>query len=146
MSTLDQIEARLSAATPGPWAWRNTSEPYLMGVRTRIVMAFRRMGTQGAQPQFRDAHGLLVDAGRENINDFPDAALIANAPADLASLAAALRAIQALHRPYRTHNALSNPEFWYEVCTVCADSEGDARLWPCPTTKAMADLLGGDPA
>lgn len=98
MSRLDEIEARLSAATPGPWAWRNTTEPYLMGLRTRIVMAFRRMGTQGAQPQFRDDDGLLVDAGKENINDFPDAALIANAPADLAALVKFARAVEIARR------------------------------------------------
>jgi hypothetical protein len=65
-----------------------------MGLRTRIVMAFRRMGTQGAQPQFRDADGLLVDAGRENINDFPDAELIAHAPADLAALLTFARRVE----------------------------------------------------
>lgn len=96
MSRLDEIEARLSAATPGPWAWRNTTEPYLMGLRTRIVMAFRRMGTQGAQPQFRDEHGLLVDAGKENINDFPDAALIAHAPGDLSALVEFARRVEAV--------------------------------------------------
>lgn len=98
MSRLDEIERRLAAATPGPWAWRNTAEPYLMGVRTRIVMAFRRMGTQGAQPQFRDDHGLLVDAGKANLNAFPDAVLIANAPADLAALVQFARAVEAARR------------------------------------------------
>lgn len=96
MSRLDEIQERMDAATPGPWAWRNTTEPYLMGLRTRIVMAFRRMGTQGAQPQFRDGHGVLVDAGKENLNDFPDAALIASAPADLAALVEFARRVEAV--------------------------------------------------
>lgn len=100
MSTIDEIEQRLAAATPGPWWWRNTGEPYLQGARTRIVMAFRRMGTQGAQPQFRDENGLLVDAGRENINAFPDAELIAHAPADLAALVKFAREVEAANDRY----------------------------------------------
>jgi hypothetical protein len=94
MTRLDEIEARLAAATPGPWWWRNTSEPYLQGARTRIVMAFRRMGTHAAQPQFRDSDGLLVDGGKANLNAFPDAALIAHAPADLAALLAVVKAVR----------------------------------------------------
>lgn len=104
MSRLDEIEARLAAATPGPWAWRNTTEPYLMGLRTRIVMAFRRMGTQGAQPQFRDEHGLLVDAGKENLNDFPDAVLIAHTPGDLSALVELARRVEAVLDDHESTN------------------------------------------
>lgn len=138
MSRLDDIQARLDAATPGPWWWRNTTEPYLQGARTRIVMAFRRMGTQGAQPQFRDEHGLLVDAGKENINDFPDAALIANAPGDLAELVTFARAMEGLHRPHKVIclNPSHSSDCDAMVCDACDTP------WPCPTAKAL-DQIGG---
>lgn len=119
---LSEIEARLAAATPGPWWWRNTSEPYLQGARTRIVMAFRRMGTQGAQPQFRDEHGLLVDSGKANINDFPDATLIAHAPSDIAALLLAVKAVQAARRDLSHHHAHYVPGRWDKdgsICDVC---------------------------
>jgi|GEM_PF-3354130 len=85
---LTEIRTRLGAATPGPWHWRNTQEVYLVGAQTRIVMAFERMGMQGAQPSFRDSDNLLWPAGRENLNAIPDATLIAHAPADIADLLA----------------------------------------------------------
>lgn len=85
-----EIQERLSKATPGPWYWRNTQEPFLFGARSRVVMAFSRMGMQGAQPQFRTADGLLDDTGKANINAYPDADLIAHAPTDIADLLAEL--------------------------------------------------------
>lgn len=80
MITPEKVRELLKAATPGPWGWRNTRDVYLMSAKSLVVMAFGRMGMQGAQPLFRDEHNLLVDAGRANINDYPDAQLIAAAP------------------------------------------------------------------
>lgn len=70
-------------ATGGPWRWRNTAEVYLQGARSRVAMAVRRAGLQGAQPLFRDSDGILQDTAKANLYDFPDARLIAAAP-DLA--------------------------------------------------------------
>jgi len=67
------------AATEGPWYWRNTQDVYLFGARSRVVMAFNRMGMQRAQPVFRGKDDLLYPAGKENINGFADAAFIAAA-------------------------------------------------------------------
>ena len=88
MTRIDEIRERLDNATPGPWSWRNTSPTnvLLLGAQSRAVMTFRRNGMQAAQPQFRGEDGTLLDTARANINAFPDAALIANAPADLAYL------------------------------------------------------------
>ena len=77
VNELARLRVVADAATPGPWRWRNAGETYLIGAATRIVMAFTRMGMQGAQPQFNRGDGLLYDAGKENLNDFPDAAHIA---------------------------------------------------------------------
>lgn len=54
-------------------------EVYLFGARSRVAMAFGRMGMNGAQPVFRDPEdrNLLTKAGKENLNRFPDAAHIA---------------------------------------------------------------------
>ena len=96
MSTnLAVIEAALKAATPGPWWWRNTQDPMLLGGRTKLVMSFERMGMQGAQPLFRDAHNIMQPAGRANINEFADANLIANAPSWLAELVERVKAAEA---------------------------------------------------
>ena len=86
MTRIDEIRERLDKATPGPWSWRNTSPTnvLLLGAQSRAVMTFRRNGMQAAQPQFRGEDGTLLDTARANINAFPDADLIANAPADLA--------------------------------------------------------------
>ena len=91
---LDAIEARLAAATPGPWRWRNSSgDVHLFGKGLQVVMGFARMGMQRAQPVFRDRKepAFLENAGKENLYSFPDAEFIANAPADIARLVKALR-------------------------------------------------------
>ena len=90
---LDAVRADLDVATPGPWRWRNTEEPLLVGARSRIVMAFSRMGTQRAQPEFRGADGLLTKAGKANLYSYPDASLIASAPDRLDRMEKALRAV-----------------------------------------------------
>lgn len=93
---LDAIEARANAATDGPWFWRNTQgrsgDVYLQGARTRIVMAFKRMGMNGAQPMFRGLDGLLYESADVNINQFPDAEFIAYARTDVPALVALVRA------------------------------------------------------
>ena len=45
--------------------------------------------------------------------------------------------IRALHKPVSVHNPISNPNFYYKVCTVCAGPDGDAHLWPCPTFRIV---------
>lgn len=91
MTRLEEIRARWEKVTPGPWRWSNTSsEAYLFGARSLVVMAFKRMGMNGAQPVFRREDNILYPAGKENINAFPDAQAIATAPEDIAFLLAKL--------------------------------------------------------
>ena len=99
MTTADWIKTRrelLNAATEGPWRWSNRQGVYLFGKRSRVVMAFGRMGMHGAQPQFCDERGILQDGGRANLNSFPDAALIADARTSLPLALEALEAVLAL--------------------------------------------------
>ena len=98
--TYADLRALAEGATPGPWRWRNSNgEAHLFGVRTLVVMGFRRLGMHGAQPVFRDHEtNVLVDAGRANINAFPDAAYIAAAnPARILALLADLDAARSGH-------------------------------------------------
>ena len=74
-----ELRELLESATDGPWYWRNTQGVYLFGARSRVVMAFERMGMQGAQPVFRDASNVLFPAGKANLLEIADARLIAEA-------------------------------------------------------------------
>jgi hypothetical protein len=61
---------------------------------------------------------------------------------DLAAMHAALTAVLEVHKPFRTHNPISNPDFYYQVCATCVDPEGDdMHLWPCPTVTAVEAAL-----
>lgn len=57
MIALDAIRARAEAATPGPWGWFGNVDNAHLYLATRrwgrhYVMGFRRLGMQGAQPEF----------------------------------------------------------------------------------------------
>ena len=141
---LDEVRADLDVATPGPWRWRNTEEPLLVGARSRIVMAFSRMGTPGAQPEFRDADGLLTKAGKANLYSYPDARLIASAPDRLDRMERALRAALEAHdwtmhcgnvRHTRADAACDQCE---AVCVACGER------YPCPTVTTIREALGDE--
>lgn len=56
---LDEIKARASAATPGPWRWEGNTDFRRMSLATGlwgrwVVMGFDRWGMHGAQPTFAD--------------------------------------------------------------------------------------------
>ena len=138
---LDRVRADLDAATPGPWRWRNTEEPFLVGARSRIVMAFSRMGMQRAQPEFRDADGLLTKAGKANLNPYPDARLIAHAPDRLDKMERALRAVMAMHRPEPQELNTADGPAWIVFCRECRLEWGDAG---CPTVTAIREALSDE--
>ena len=165
MTTADWIKTRrelLNAATEGPWRWSNRQGVYLFGKRSRVVMAFGRMGMHGAQPQFCDERGILQDGGRANLNSFPDAALIADARTSLPLALEALEAVLARHRPVSYVATANCGLVLYEVCPTCHDKAGVhpcgcwrdedqihvcadcKRVWPCPTFDAIDTALRGD--
>lgn len=138
------------AATEGPWYWRNTLDPLLLGERSKAVMTFARMGMQGAQPQFRGPDGYLIDAGRENLYDFPDARFIAASRQLVPAMEQALRAVLALH--------MQGFAYGVPVCMTCSQVK-DADEWddpnddpipswlpyPCPTIRAITAHLDIEP-
>lgn len=76
MSRLDEIEARLSAATPGPWAI-GTNEKNCLIIGSRQTQGWVCVGDPDAAPEAQD-----------------DAALIAHAPEDLSALVAVVKAVR----------------------------------------------------
>jgi len=113
---INEIRARLNAATPGPWEWDvNSAHRQAMLMTTHsgryIVMGFRRWGTQGAAPVFQVYErykGDVIDRGSlglaradillksmpgrehhvgyDDYIDHPDAELIAHAYQDIQEL------------------------------------------------------------
>jgi hypothetical protein len=70
-----------------------------------------------------------------------DAKLIANAPADLSRMLAAVESVIELHKPDAGHNPLCEcgiPAGAGASCEECQD------VWPCPTITALAAALGSD--
>ena len=154
---LTEIEARVNAATEGPWYWRNSDiNVYLLGARSRAVMTFKRMGKQSAQPEFRDDDGLLHGVQKRNIYDFADADFIAHARTDVADLLAEVKRLRAdrlrLEGTQRCIEALHHPvdvEPSETICAACSqprpETDGPYYVeeWPCAT---IAIINGGDHA
>ena len=142
---LNEIEARANAATGGPWGWRNTQDVYLMGARSRVVMAFERMGMQGAQPSFRRDDGCLYPAGKENINTFADAAFIAHARTDVPALVAALRAVLDLHRAHECTSSFADDDPCFIMhggsCALSGTCRECHNNHPCLTARAIEESL-----
>lgn len=75
--------------TPGPWRWENAGRsPVRLVAPCGYVMDFVRHGMADAQPRFRALHNnhIMAKTATVNINEFPDARLIAAAPDMLAAL------------------------------------------------------------
>ena len=120
---LAQIEARVEAATEGPWDAVQGATPGMVWVELRH---------------------------RATICDFPyeqgsqeDAEFIAHARQDIPALLAAVREALGLHRPVPhcpsdTHaRSESTCPCGVQICGQCY------HHWPCPTVRTIEDALGG---
>lgn len=107
---LSEIEGRLATATPGPWE-----------VEEKFSLTSIRMQDPKARLGFR----LVAQVPRRIVGENADADLIARAPADLAALATAVKAVRALHHPNRHE-------------TSCQECLGN---WPCPTSEVIDAAL-----
>lgn len=156
---LAEIEARVDAATGGPW---------------RVMTRHRAPGpiptdviVHGPRRSFATTG--IVDRDTTDIGPvLADARLIAHARADLPTLTGALRAVLALHRPDPLHLPANQCEAHHHhhdahvldererlrVCTLtpvgqtcheCHDQDGIPLEWPCPTTHAIDAALGDRP-
>ena len=109
---LQAIRDRWAKAAKGPWMWdvnKSCNQVLLESSGRYIVMGFRRMGMQGAQPEFvvdgcLDSAVELAVPRKSNHPNFnmdiihPDAQAIANAPGDIAALLAEVRRLQAAEK------------------------------------------------
>jgi len=109
---LAAIEARVQAATAGPWRWRGHASGHQSTFSLRslakgkqTVMTFRRWGWQGAQPVFqvdgilRPAIDFMIQPEPHNPYlvtgiDHPDAVFIEHARDDVERLCAEVRWLQ----------------------------------------------------
>jgi len=122
MSRIDEIEARLAAATPGPW---------------EAVTDDHRRSKE---------HSVWADSKSDYVAEWvatrADADLLANTPADLAALVKFARDVAALHVagdpecPHPHHDPVRCPD----AVVPCAECDRD---YPCPTARALAELDGG---
>lgn len=125
----EQIQARIEAATPGPWA----QEDY---VDIDADGSYDLAHVTAPDPDEPDTavRGVALGILRE------DAGLIANAPADLAWLLAERVKLQAA---IDLHNANGErltggirATHWEKYCTECS------KTAPCPTIQAIQSDLG----
>ena len=155
---LGEIEARLSAATPGPWVIDSIES----GEHGVFAEEHHRLGCGTSQ-----VAGFMTKANAE---------LLVNAPADVAYLLTelqkrdnALARVEALHRPSRREHARYNsddtlisytvtedgpcvacyPETRPTHCEDCDDesctgnsSNWNRQPWPCPTRAAVTAAKG----
>jgi len=118
---LDGIDARLAAATPGPWA------AYAGCIRQ--------------DRSWRDASDVVVDYDGERPS-IPNAAFIAAAPVDVARLTRAVEAVLELH--------VEGADWGGGYCSHCTGQvegsvygDGQYRTipYPCPTVAAIENAL-----
>lgn len=111
MTKLEQIAARLAAATPGPWSWGHIANDQ-----------------GGLDPALVAGGGVFFEAnGLRNPNVLADAELIANAPTDLAFL---LRLVQMVAEE-QCDNELTYP------CRNTTDK--GSWCWPCRIRKELSE-------
>ena len=120
MNRLDKIEARANAATEGPWEaeWRFTGWDISGNV---------------------DDDGLPALIASEV--DSEDTEFIAHARTDVPDMAAALRAVLAIHTPVDRGRATAccTCEQWIESTDPEACIE-----WPCATVETIRQHIGDD--
>lgn len=155
---LDQIEARINAATTGPWSHcldelRNRTAVHRIGSsEVNADVAFTYRDREGRGPGMQDAE------------------FIAHARADVPAMLAALRAVLDLHQPmtmYEHEDCCENDtddhreerhaedvnhggEFFcmdlptgIVLCAECSrDLDFDGRDYPCPTVRVINAALG----
>ena len=119
---LEPIQARLDAATPGPWEMRQCS-PCTERGRLEVNI------------WDKDGNFLIANWCDDDPYEPADAEFIANAPTDTARLLAAVQAVVALHEPERGN--LIGP-----YCAHCISPiDGGPEPWPCPTVSAVEAAL-----
>jgi len=162
-STLDEIEARASAATEGPWEVGGMDSGH-----SAFEMSIWVTTGNGDSICDMDGQVRALNVAPPNDDGLADAEFIAHAREDVPTLVAALRAVEAVHRRYglyeledscedtsdkhreEHHHECSDDigEFYCDqlpvgdMCDECRDEDGERMDWPCPTIAAIREALG----
>ena len=126
MNRLNEIEARTNAATPGPWE-AGCNDRHVLYVTTENEEFCAEYG-----PELYDSQGFFSD---------DDTEFIAHARTDVPDMAAALRAVRAIHTPVDRGRATAccTCEQWIESTDPEACIE-----WPCATVETIRQHIGDD--
>jgi hypothetical protein len=122
MSALHEIEARLAAANSAADLHNPTYDGLTEHGGYSVHMG-QGVSTDGYLP--------------EEIADF-----IAHAPADLSALLAVVNAVREIHKEISLEDGTATCFHCLEVDNRMGEAVWNEE-WPCPTVKAMADLLDG---
>ncbi len=133
---LDAIEVRATTATPGPW--RDGMGTHGLGADGPSFVTVDAIAANGAVNRVAE---LMLDK-----DGAADAEFIANARADIPALAAALRAVLALHVPAEESSQGYTEHGYGYVAHPCTGEvawDEYAIPWPCPTVAAITAALDG---
>ena len=132
LDRLDEIEARASAATEGPWYWEPPSEESF----PQSDESLRSSGAKMPDARWDEVvlSGWGYDASGTSASD-EDRAFIAAARTDVPALVAALRAVLALHEGRDLFGDCSRI-----VCLGC-ETVATFTEWPCKTVHAITAAL-----
>lgn len=124
---LAEIEARLEAATRGPWeqcAYKTSS------------------GDMGYSVDQMYGDEIAEEVARmpRTPQGSADAHFISHARQDVPALVAFARAVQALHVRVPGTDGHGKP---YATCSTCLNGYGEPRDWPCVTGAALQELGSG---
>ena len=133
MNRLNEIEARANAATEGPWEWEGDAKAEWEEGANSLVPSRR--------PDDPVLYGYGYDASGIEVKTPADAELIAHARTDVPDMAAALRAVLAIHTPVDRGRATAccTCEQWIESTDPEACIE-----WPCATVETIRQHIGDD--
>ena len=132
---LDEIQARADAATDGPWEARHR-------VGLDWLSQSPHVDNDGHEPGssvgLADAVDPLWGSLWPSRNANADADFIAHARTDVPRLVAALRSVLNVHEPVGALHTPTGKQV--QVCSEC-ERDGDWRVWPCLTVRAIENAL-----
>lgn len=131
---LAEIQARAEEATEGPWKVNGADEDWavISSGPDSVFHAYSAHGIcEGCECGDGAAH---VAIGIE------DAEFIAHARTDVPALVIALRSVLNVHEPVDALHTPTGKQM--KVCSEC-ERDGDWRVWPCLTVRAIENALKG---
>lgn len=128
MTLLDNIRARIAAATPGPWQYDGFVQDST--VNLSVYPCEKYDPNVEMQPIVDKTPALASDIHSEG-----DAEMIANAPSDLAALVSIIDAV------LEKHTSKQETYFGGGQATICRECRFE---YPCPTVQTITGVESGD--